>query len=247
MECLQEKRIKTDCTVRMQIAVEIEEGKGSYNWAGVNIGDDHQGKKTSNKNFTDNLYVKSWSRGLSGADREELEIFNCHSAVGDLSIKQTHRSKSRVFKKATVLNSQQKKASLLFLVSAKKPSTLWVRTSCRSHLDLFSQATWSKTNENTNTNTYEWTNKKANTDTNANVWKRLWVAPIAGLVWIYLPQPRDLPSCPADTARAISDFESQFTPQPFPFNEPQKQVNRAALTSDWNDWTQSVWVFEWGI
>ena len=72
------------------------------------------------------------------------------------------------------------------------------------------------------------------------------MAPIAGLVWIYLPQPRDLPSCPADTARAISDFESQFTPQPFPFNEPQKQVNRAALTSDWNDWTQSVWVFKCG-
>ena len=111
-------------------------------------------------------------------------------------------------------------------------------TSCRSCLDLFAQATWS----NTNTNTYEKTNKKANTDTNAKVWKRLWVAPIAGLVWIYLPQPRDLPSCLA----AISDFESQFTPQPFPFNEPQKQVNRAALTSDWNDWTQSVWVLKCG-
>ena len=43
----------------MQIAVEVEKGKGSYNWAGVNIGDDDQGKKTSNKSFTDNLYVKS--------------------------------------------------------------------------------------------------------------------------------------------------------------------------------------------
>ena len=59
MECLQEKRIKTDCTVRMQIAVEVEVGKGSYDRAGVNIGDDDQGKKTSNKSFTDNLYVKS--------------------------------------------------------------------------------------------------------------------------------------------------------------------------------------------
>ena len=43
----------------MQIAVEVEEGKGSYNWAGVNNGDDDQGKKTFNKSFTDNLYVKS--------------------------------------------------------------------------------------------------------------------------------------------------------------------------------------------
>ena len=34
-------------------------GKGSYNWAGVNNGDDDQGKKTFNKSFTDNLYVKS--------------------------------------------------------------------------------------------------------------------------------------------------------------------------------------------
>ena len=30
----------------MQIAVEVEKGKGSYNWAGVNIGDDDDGKKT---------------------------------------------------------------------------------------------------------------------------------------------------------------------------------------------------------
>ena len=63
---------------------------------------------------------------------------------------------------------------------------------------------------------------------------------VAHLGRIYFPEPwHRAPSCACGAP--TSDFESQFTPQPFPFNEPQKQVNRARLTSDWNDWTESVW------
>ena len=59
---------------------------------------------------------------------------------------------------------------------------------------------------------------------------------VAHLGRIYFPEPwHRAPSCACGAP--TSDFESQFTPQPFPFNEPQKRVSRSSSpTSDWNDW-----------
>ena len=157
--------------------------------------------------------------GQSGVRRHKVGL-----RMGNLGIKQKHSLKSgelvtlKIF--ATIFFFFFGWVEMIIIkVGTFKVNFFWhfqIRQ-CLTFLIIFSEAVFAKKN-------------LRDTLSGANC------SSVAHLGRIYFPEPwHRAASCACGAP--TSDFESQFTPQPFPFNEPQKRVSRSSSpTSDWNDW-----------